>query len=89
MFLSLDSAARMADINEKDQAVEDRGVDGTGVERLTARDEAALFASPLPMTGERKTTKRKEIWVGDVKARRDSPDTAVMVFLLHRQQRSR
>lgn len=26
-------------------------------------DEATLFASPLPITGERKTTKRKEIWV--------------------------
>jgi hypothetical protein len=26
-------------------------------------DEAALFASPLPITGERKVTTRKEIWV--------------------------
>jgi len=34
--------------------------------RLAAEieDEAALFASPLPITGERKTTTRKEIWVG-------------------------
>jgi hypothetical protein len=27
-------------------------------------DEATLFASPLPIVGERKTTTRKEIWVG-------------------------
>lgn len=27
-------------------------------------DEAILFASPLPLTGERKTTTRKELWVG-------------------------
>lgn len=27
-------------------------------------DEAALFASPLPITGERKTTTRTELWVG-------------------------
>lgn len=26
-------------------------------------DEAALFASPLPITGERKTTTRTELWV--------------------------
>ena len=26
-------------------------------------DEATLFASPLPITGERKTTTRKELWV--------------------------
>lgn len=26
-------------------------------------DEAALFASPLPMVGEQKTTTRKELWV--------------------------
>lgn len=25
-------------------------------------DEATLFASPLPITGERKTTTRKELW---------------------------
>ncbi len=26
-------------------------------------DEATLFASPLPITGQRKTTTRKELWV--------------------------
>jgi hypothetical protein len=26
-------------------------------------DEAAIFASPLPITGERKTTTRVELWV--------------------------
>jgi hypothetical protein len=26
-------------------------------------DEAALFASPLPLTGDRKTTTRVELWV--------------------------
>ena len=28
----------------------------------TLVDEATLFASPLPITGERKTTTRKELW---------------------------
>jgi hypothetical protein len=26
-------------------------------------DEAAVFASPLPLTGDRKTTTRVELWV--------------------------
>lgn len=30
------------------------------------QDEAALFASPLPLTGERKTTTRRELWAGDL-----------------------
>ena len=30
---------------------------------LQVADEATLFASPLPITGERKTTTRKELWV--------------------------
>jgi hypothetical protein len=33
-------------------------------------DEAALFASPLPITGERKTTTRTELWVGALVADR-------------------
>lgn len=32
--------------------------------QVTVEDEATLFASPLPITGERKTTTRKELWVG-------------------------
>ena len=31
---------------------------------VSVTDEATLFASPLPITGERKTTTRKELWVG-------------------------
>jgi hypothetical protein len=27
------------------------------------QDEATLFASPLPLTGARKTTTKKELWV--------------------------
>lgn len=30
---------------------------------LAINDEATLFASPLPIVGERKTTTRKEVWV--------------------------
>lgn len=38
---------------------------GHGLSRqVTVEDEATLFASPLPITGERKTTTRKELWVG-------------------------
>ena len=29
-------------------------------------DEATLFASPLPITGERKTTNRNELWVSAI-----------------------
>jgi hypothetical protein len=48
----------------------DGGVDG-GVEGgpgpvdpSRTSDEATLFASPLPIVGNRKTTTRKELWVG-------------------------
>lgn len=31
-------------------------------------DEAALFASPLPMVGKERTTTRKELWVSQIKS---------------------
>lgn len=34
----------------------------TAARAAALEDEAALFASPLPTTGERKTTTRKELW---------------------------
>lgn len=37
--------------------------DETAARAAVLEDEAALFASPLPLTGERKTTTRKELWV--------------------------
>lgn len=37
---------------------------GPGPPSIMTDDEATLFASPLPITGERKTTTRKELWVG-------------------------
>ncbi|KAL1404821.1 hypothetical protein Q8F55_008431 [Vanrija albida] len=35
---------------------------GPGPPSILTDDEATLFASPLPITGERKTTTRKELW---------------------------
>lgn len=32
-------------------------------DNLAINDEATLFASPLPIVGERKTTTKKEVWV--------------------------
>lgn len=36
---------------------------GAGAGASSLIDEAALFASPLPMVGVQKTTTRKELWV--------------------------
>jgi hypothetical protein len=42
------------------------GVDGVpaSIDPSRTSDEATLFASPLPIVGNRKTTTRKELWVG-------------------------
>lgn len=40
-------------------------------------DEATLFASPLPIVGERKTTTRKEVWVSYYHHRTNNHVTAV------------
>lgn len=44
----------------------DGGVEGAPgpVDPSRTSDEATLFASPLPIVGDRKTTTRKELWVG-------------------------
>lgn len=42
-------------------------------------DEATLFASPLPIVGERKTTTRKEVWVSYYHHRTNNHVTAVWV----------
>jgi hypothetical protein len=41
------------------------GVDGAPapIDPSRTSDEATLFASPLPIVGNRKTTTRKELWV--------------------------
>lgn len=45
--------------NEKDLMPDNGEVDGVAA---GLGDEATLFASPLPITGARKTTTRKELW---------------------------
>lgn len=48
-----------------DLSVRDIPLDGRDEKSVleVVPDEAALFASPLPITGERKTTTRTELWV--------------------------
>jgi hypothetical protein len=55
-------------------------------------DEAALFASPLPMVGVERTTTRKELWVSYpaniiyvLEAFVHGTDKLVLVCLLHRE----
>ena len=68
-----DSDPRHADVTNADDHLGGRdGLSRTDPLPLDAKDEksvlevvpdeAALFASPLPITGERKTTTRTELW---------------------------
>lgn len=53
-------------------------------------DEAAVFASPLPLTGDRKTTTRVELWVRiECGARLGRADQIVVVCVLYRKFWSR
>ncbi len=48
---------------ERNKDTEEVGQAGALRRLPETKDEAALFASPLPIVGDRKTTTRREIWV--------------------------